>query len=32
MGEVLVGNIGTPKRFAYTAIGDAMNLAAVWRV
>ena len=26
-GEVLVGNIGTPERFAYTAIGDAMNLA-----
>jgi adenylate cyclase len=28
MGEVLVGNIGTPERFAYTAIGDAMNLAS----
>jgi len=26
-GAVLVGNIGTPERFAYTAIGDAMNLA-----
>ena len=28
MGEVLVGNIGTPEQFAYTAIGDAMNLAS----
>ena len=27
-GEVLVGNIGTLERFAYTAIGDAMNLAS----
>lgn len=27
-GEVLVGNIGTPERFAYTAMGDAMNLAS----
>jgi adenylate cyclase len=26
--EVLVGNIGTPERFAYTAMGDAMNLAS----
>ncbi len=26
-GAVLVGNIGTSERFAYTAIGDAMNLA-----
>jgi len=25
---VLVGNIGTPERFAYTAMGDAMNLAS----
>jgi adenylate cyclase len=27
-GEVLVGTFGTPERFAYTAIGDAMNLAS----
>lgn len=27
-GPVLVGNIGTPHRFAYTALGDAVNLAS----
>ncbi|HYY31187.1 MAG TPA: adenylate/guanylate cyclase domain-containing protein [Chthoniobacterales bacterium] len=27
-GEVLVGNIGTPKRFAYSVIGDAANLTS----
>src|SRR5262249_54359423 len=27
-GEVLVGNIGPLEAFAYTAIGDAMNLAS----
>ncbi len=28
VGEVLVGNIGTPERFAYTLLGDEVNLAA----
>ena len=27
-GEIVVGNIGTRERFAYTAMGDAMNLAS----
>jgi adenylate cyclase len=27
-GEVVVGTFGTPERFAYSAIGDAMNLAS----
>lgn len=27
-GSVVVGNIGTPDRFAYTVIGDGANLAA----
>lgn len=28
VGEVLVGNIGTPERFAYTILGDKANLAS----
>jgi adenylate cyclase len=28
VGEVLVGNIGTPERFAYTLLGDEVNVAA----
>lgn len=27
-GEAVVGNIGTPERFAYTALGDPVNLAS----
>ncbi|SRR5579884_3667224 len=27
-GEVIVGNFGTPERFAYTAMGDGVNLAS----
>jgi adenylate cyclase len=27
-GPASVGNMGTPRRFAYTAVGDAVNLAA----
>ncbi len=28
VGECLIGNVGTSKRFAYTAIGDSVNLAS----
>jgi adenylate cyclase len=28
LGEVLVGNIGTPDRFAYTVLGDEVNLTS----
>lgn len=28
VGEVLVGNIGTPERFEYTIMGDPVNLAS----
>ena len=27
-GDVVVGNFGTPERFAYTALGDPVNLAS----
>src|SRR5262249_52579965 len=27
-GQVVVGTFGTPERFAYSALGDAMNLAS----
>ena len=28
VGDVLVGNIGTPERFAYTLLGDEVNLSS----
>jgi adenylate cyclase len=28
LGEVLVGNMGTPERFAYSLLGDEVNLAS----
>ena len=28
VGDVIVGNIGTPERFAYNVIGDSVNLAS----